>query len=228
MFGLKYKPDPGLEFLQFCSHEEIKTLADVIIKTGGISRAIESNEEFVKNQGNLTKCWKLIAAELQRFGGNTIANFTRGGYGVIYEELLSDACTSLEINEEEKRLIYMEASVLIHCLEQAQRLEEAINIFKMRKSFTVTNEKIPEKFKENAFSENPLAFEVGLCFLEKIILFSEEHQSKMRWSWHTWGRTSKKIIGRVLNEADEAYRVTIPSIIQIAYLRRVVMSKNIL
>jgi hypothetical protein len=99
-------------------------------------------------------------------------------------------------------------------LEQAQCLEDAFDIFNIRQRWkaSASNNGLPQAFKENAFSENPLSFEIGLCFMEKIILFAQEHQSKIN--------------GIFLG--DTAFRVTIPAIIQTGYIRRVVMSKNIL
>ena len=46
MFEKKYKPDPGLEFLQFCSRDEMQSLADLLIQTGGFSTSIEIKWRF--------------------------------------------------------------------------------------------------------------------------------------------------------------------------------------
>ena len=231
MFALKYKPDPGLEFLQFCSPDEMKSLADLLIKTGGISTSLETRllvtfsakkdsagepefKQAIRKSFCPSRNWKKIAAELQRFGGHTISNLTRLGGGVIYEEILIDACRSLKINEKEKSLTSLEANVLMHCSEQAQCLEDAVDIFNSRKIWkaSASNDNRPQAFKENAFSESPTAFEVGLYFLEKIIRFAQEHESKIN----------------MIFSGNIAFRVTIPAIVQIGYLRRVVMSKNIL
>lgn len=254
MFELKYKPDPGLEFLQFCSRDEMQSLTDLLIQTGGFSTSIEIKSRFSnpasrkrseeerqkkyeaelklsKNPEDERKIkqkyesylrfkkffcpsenWKIIAAELQNFGGHTISNLARTGEGVIYEEILRDACSSMEIKKEENSLPSREVSVLIRCLEKVECLEEAIDTFNVRKRFTVSPDSMPQAFEENAFSENPLPFEVGLCFMKKIILFAKEHESKMNGIF----------------SGSTAFRVTIPAIIQIGYLRKVVMSRNIL
>ncbi|ENR5390297.1 hypothetical protein PWM41_001000 [Providencia rettgeri] len=42
--------------------------------------------------------WQEIAAEVQCFGGNTIATVFRGGKGVLYREVFIDVCNKLKVN----------------------------------------------------------------------------------------------------------------------------------
>ena len=101
MFSLRYRNDPGLTFLQFCSHEDLKDLADILMTTKkGVRRRSEqlsAEPDFWGSRDDLTKAWRLIAAELQCFGGDTVANFCRGGKGALYRKILKDVCKHLKV-----------------------------------------------------------------------------------------------------------------------------------
>ena len=42
--------------------------------------------------------WDLIAAELQCYGANSFVTMFRGGEGVLYKEVLTDACDKMKVN----------------------------------------------------------------------------------------------------------------------------------
>jgi len=100
MFPLKYRSDSGLEFLQFCSHEDLKDLVDILTTDKGERRWVEyltGDERFKEHRDELPKAWEVIAAEFQRFGADAIVSLFRRGEGVIYREILSDVCSRLKL-----------------------------------------------------------------------------------------------------------------------------------
>lgn len=100
MFSLNYRTDRGLSFLASCSHADLKALAEILMTEKGSRRRTEQlskEEEFNEHERNLTQVWYLIAAELQRFGADSVASFFRGGQGVTYREILSDVCSQWKI-----------------------------------------------------------------------------------------------------------------------------------
>lgn len=238
MFTLKYKPDPGLDFLQFCSHEEIKSLADILIKTGGRAEEISSSDEFIKNKENFTKCWPLIAAELQKFGGNSISNVARFGKGVFYQEIVNDVCGSLGVEFENLTLTEKENAVLLKALSASLCAESAIELFKRRTKQYLLEGSEPITFKDCLSSESFLAYEVALIFIEKIIQFAARHELMNRLpipiynnNQRMWGLVkilAGPLIALGVNQANPAFRVTIPSVIQVAFLRRCIVNKDIL
>jgi uncharacterized protein YaaW (UPF0174 family) len=102
--GIVYKDDKDLDFLRYCSEEDIQGLANILMfdpEDGQkrLASEIAGNEEFRALEGNSARwrrSWKLIAGELQNFGGNTIANVVRGT-GILYNEILRDVCDKIEV-----------------------------------------------------------------------------------------------------------------------------------
>ncbi|GAA9475747.1 hypothetical protein HpHA294_07150 [Helicobacter pylori] len=89
-----------------------------------------SSTEYKRYGNNYAKYPTRIAKELQRYGGNSFANFFRGE-GVLYKEILCDVCDHLKVNYNEKSSISlieqnMLAKLLKDSLEQMSKkdLEE--------------------------------------------------------------------------------------------------------
>jgi len=123
MFSLSYRDDPGLEFLRFCSQEDLKDFSDILMFDKGELRYAEQlsgDSRFTDSRHDLAKAWKIIAAELQRFGADTVAAFFRGGEGVLYKEILEDVCGYLKVDfREAEDLSDVEDRVLISVLKSS-------------------------------------------------------------------------------------------------------------
>jgi len=235
MFALKYKPDPGLEFLQFCSHEEINELSDILISTGGSSVELSTNSEYIKNKENLSKCWPIVAAELQKFGGNTISNIARIGEGVLYDEIVNDLCLSFEIASQNLSITEKEDEILLKSLSDSFCIKHALKLFNERADQTAGNPGNQTVFMECIRRNSFLAYEVSLEFMDIIKKFAESHESKMKKLWANDTRIpilapiyAGPLFEILRKKADPAFRVTIPAIIHIAYLRRKKLKANIL
>ncbi|MUG32080.1 DUF3944 domain-containing protein [Psychrobacter sanguinis] len=95
----KFIKDKDLAFLQDAHWEDLKILADALIKdysgteqwTGKLKSTLSKNKTLYPSSEKelYENSWKAIAAELQLFGGNTIANLTRQK-GVVYKVILDD------------------------------------------------------------------------------------------------------------------------------------------
>lgn len=122
-FPLKYRDDPGLAFMRFCTHEDLRDLADLLMSNKGSKRWTEQlsiHPRFIENKEDLTRAWDVIAAELQRFGADTIASVFRGGKGVLYQEILRDVCKKLKIElSSDPDIPTIENRILIKVLESA-------------------------------------------------------------------------------------------------------------
>jgi len=88
------REDPDLEFLRYCSDEDLRPLALHLAygddNTPRAAASLDTNPHFAKDAANLGAHWADLADELQRFGGDTLANLARGGEGVYYREILRD------------------------------------------------------------------------------------------------------------------------------------------
>jgi len=126
----KYKEDKNLELLQYASQDMLAVLVGYLTTDkDGSTRYFESltgNDEFKKASGDYQRVWKIIASELQHFGGDTIVNMFRGT-GVEYKEILTDVCKKL--------------SVKIDYSAEAIEIEQAL----LAKLFTDSWEKMSEQ-----------------------------------------------------------------------------------
>ena len=95
------KEDRDLIFLANCKNEELKTLVDILThdNNGDVRYSEELTSTYAYSHcypNRLNNMWKEIAGELQKFGGNTIANVCRGE-GVAYKTILKDVCKRLKV-----------------------------------------------------------------------------------------------------------------------------------
>lgn len=94
--------DQNLTFLQYCSNDELKTLCDTLTHNNKgevlLNEQLTDCEAYLHNYPeNMRSMWQEIAAELQRFGGNTFANIFRGGVGASYDSILRDVCKKIKV-----------------------------------------------------------------------------------------------------------------------------------
>lgn len=96
------RTDIDLEFLQYCSNTELRELCDMLThdEEGNIrfSEKLTEKDSYIENYpDNCKSLWKDIAMELQLFGGNTFANIFRHGHGPAYESIVYDVCKEMEV-----------------------------------------------------------------------------------------------------------------------------------
>ncbi len=113
---MPYIKDDDLEFLSKCSSTDLSILYNVLTRNKkGARRFTESltaDERVIKNYPDHSLYWDSIAAEVQHFGGNTFANTFRG-CGVLYKKILRMVCrrykvkydSSLSTGQNELRLL---------------------------------------------------------------------------------------------------------------------------
>ena len=113
---MAYIYDADLEFLGECTDEQLKNLAEVLIydKDGEkrITEFITISDEYKTYGERYSRYWKLIAEELQQFGGNSFANFFRGN-GVKYDKILNDVLDKIKVSYDKSSHIISREDVLI-------------------------------------------------------------------------------------------------------------------
>ncbi len=102
---MAYRYDSDLEFLKRLSSSDLKDLFEVLVYDEyGAPRMNEelTNSTAYKTYGSdYAKYAERIAEELQCYGGNSFMNFFRNE-GVLYKEILCDACDYLKVSYNEK------------------------------------------------------------------------------------------------------------------------------
>ncbi|GAA8114747.1 hypothetical protein Kazakh3194_02190 [Helicobacter pylori] len=94
-----------MEFLKRLSSNDLKDLFDAFVydEDGALrmNEKLTNSTEYKRCSHDYAKYPRRIAEELQRYGGNTFANFFRDE-GVLYKEILCDVCDHLKVNYNEE------------------------------------------------------------------------------------------------------------------------------
>lgn len=246
--GNQYREDPDLDFLEYADEDDLKVLATYLTRDAdGDERLTEEllrHERFQaldRDSMQHKKCWDLIAAELQYFGGDTLVNIFRRS-GVLYREILCDVCDKLKVNYNKKH--------------STDRIELSM----MQKLVEDSWEKMSEEDRRellkqvNIDAAVDLGGAAGLAAIQAAIRMGGFAAYKT--TLIIANAVAKQLIGRGLTLAANAglakglavlagpigilvtvlltlpaisgpaYRVTIPSVIQIAYMRQKMMQKE--
>jgi uncharacterized protein YaaW (UPF0174 family) len=113
-----YIQDEDLEFLKDVKSEDLDKLVKILItpKTEELTKK-DIYKEFAQDHNIY---WEEIAAELQLFGGDTIANSVRGR-GVKYSEILKDVCRAFDIKLEDEP--FLKESIVEKLVNKALKME---------------------------------------------------------------------------------------------------------
>ena len=144
----KLPNDYELDFLKSCTKEDLEPLVGAILGTddkgnvdrsGRFSSELDKKPAFTTNFPDHTKYVDEIIEEIQKYGGNSIANAVRG-MGVSYHEVLCDVSKKMKVNFNAAQTTHtIEDSLLAKVLEDAwekmseedrrKLIEEAGNVF---------------------------------------------------------------------------------------------------
>lgn len=246
--GIKYKEDPDLIFLPFCKEADLDSLCRILTfdkdKKPRKNSEIFNHPEYKKSIGLPEKnkaCWKLLAGELQHFGGDSIVNLFRGT-GVLYKEILGDICDKLSVkyNQSEKTS-NIENQLLDHLLRKSwdkmTDLQRRNFLRQINHEELLNKPDAIETISQLIFSSLIISRLVAL-FIGQIILdvlFSSTisiigGQTLLR---AIGGQVIAGPIGIAVGAAitipsitGPAYRVTLPAAIQVSYMRRTLSERD--
>jgi uncharacterized protein YaaW (UPF0174 family) len=235
-----YHTDSDLDFIQYCSEEQLRILARYLThdKDGDkrVSSMLLENDYFKRMGGQpdqYRRSWDLIAGELQHFGGDSIVNLFRRR-GVTYREILADVCDKLSIKVGKNASAY-----------------EAENDL-LAKLVADSWEKMPEsdrkKLLEQAGIDSSLKGAAALLAVQTALQTSKilSYNIAVIVASHTARILAGSVVTTVAGQgalrglavlagpigwaltgalaipaiSGTAYRVTIPAVIQIASMRR--------
>lgn len=238
--AINYREDPDLNFLQFCDNKDLEVLVNYLTKTkDGDSKWAEEltlEDRFKKCKNDYTKIWDLIAGELQLFGGDTIVNsLIRQGKGVLYKEILCDVCDKMKVNyNKNSEVLKIETYLIMKVVEDTLENMSEQEKRDFAKDFHIDLKNVTTA---GIMSALQIALKVGGFASYRMAVIIANSVSKL-------------IIGRGLTFAANAgltrvlaiasgpigwtisalltvpaitgtaYKVTIPSVLQIAYMRQ--------
>ncbi len=225
---LNYRYDTGLEFLQYCSNNELSFFVELYKKEAKLMEDLTSQKEYENNYPNHSKYWKLIAAELQYFGGNTFSNLGRKK-GVLYKDIISDICS--------KELISFDNNADVAQIEKVFIFEY------LKKSIDTLNEKELLNFKSSLKITDCDEIKLINHIRERIFTNKEFFENSIKILLNSFGKSfgklflknpipfiGQQVIGKIVampismainikDISDPATRITLPCVLYISYLR---------
>jgi uncharacterized protein YaaW (UPF0174 family) len=183
------------------------------------------------------KYWQLIAAELQCFGAHSWVTIVRGGKGIPYREVLTDVCDKLKVKDIKKSdsILEIENKLLTKLLDDAMGKMSEAEREDFAKTIGIDNLKaltpnaltaaILLIFRTGGFKSFQLTVIIvnavwraimgrGLAFAGNAALMKAASMLTGPIGWALTG------LWTAVDIAGPAYRVTMPSVIQVALLRK--------
>ena len=234
-----------INVLQSSEESDLAILADFITDSSkgrvSLDTAIRVQLDIFKRDGKLGKNIDLIAKEIQEFGGNSIANFFRGK-GVLYREALVDVANHMDVKCENSDSV--ESIELKILLKVAIKAMEKMSPDEQR-DFTskISGGKVtglgPAAIA--ALQAAILAGGFSSFILANVVAQSVAKQLIGRGLTFTGTQTLMKSISAfagpigwaitaiwtAFDLASPAYRVTVPCVVQIAYMRQKMKSGDL-
>lgn len=236
--------DAGLSFLGTLSSEELDDLVRILTydKDGEkrFSEFLTQSEKYKQHYPNHIMYWEEIGEEIQLFGGNSFANLFRGGKGVLYREILYDVCNKLKVNFNKSAPTEIIEDCLLQKIlydalnkmspEQIKELSMELGIDNFTNlSGQALSGVFQAIFQAGGFASYKLTLIIANAIARELtgrgLTFAANHTLTKTMSILTgpigWTITG---IWTAFDLASPAYRVTIPAVIQVAYLRK--LSQN--
>ena len=235
---MAYRSDCDLEFLEKINSSDLDVLVKILVydKDGDerVTEELTAQERYKRNSPNHHRYWDLIAAEIQCYGANTFMTIFRGGKGVLYKEILCDVCDKIKVNYNKNAATeFIEMNLLMKILTDSMEkmspdeLREIVEELDL-KTTTFTTEQVAAalqiairmggfaSYKVALIVANAVAkflFGRGLSFAANAALARTMAIFAGPIGWVITG------LWTAIDIAGPAYRVTIPAIIQVAFLR---------
>ena len=236
--NVNYLNDSDLDFLQHCSEEQLANFARLLThnekgKTR-LSSVLMRNELFKSMEGHPEqhrRNWQLIAGELQHFGGDSIANKLRG-HGKWYRAILLDVSKRLKLKADKEMSTF----------EIEQQLLEQF----LRNTWKKMDEEHKQEFLHAVDARvNELEELLPLLMKDKLLAKGVSHLLSSQLTRILRTHAAMSVLGHGLLRgaglggpvgaalngvkavSGSAYRVTIPAVLQIACLRRMVSATQV-
>ncbi len=237
---MAYREDADLKFLGEMSSSDLNDLVDCLIKDkDGVARLTEelsTSEPYKKHQPAHIQYWKEIAAEIQCFGANSLATVLRRGKGVMYREVLTDVCDKVDVkfnakattSEIEEALLIKLLGDALEKMPEADRTEFAkiVGIANL-KTFTPASltAALQVAFKAGGFKSYQLTLIIANAISRALLgrgLALAANATLMRTASLLAGPVGWALTGAwtAVDIAGPASRITMPSVIHVAVLRR--------
>jgi len=236
---MAYRYDPDLKFLQECTNQQLDDLVYLLThdKDGETrwTEELTTNSNYKNHYPNHQMYWKDIAAEIQCFGANTFTTMFRGGKGVLYKEVLCDVCEKMKVNfNKDAKTETIENNLLMKIMTDAlesmspEQIKELGTDLGIKNTSGLTLQTLTAGFqaifKAGGFKSYQLTAIIVNQVMKALIgrgLSFAANGTLMRTMSVLAGPIGWAITGlwTAVDIGSTAYRVTIPAVIQVAFLR---------
>ena len=229
------------DLLSNAEADDLAILIDLITDSGkgriSLSSEVCSKLTEAKNSSKVdAECRALLAEELHRFGGNSLVNLLRGGSGVSYKEIASDVASRVKAPYNAKHdCITIEAAIISKVMEKSlEKMSEA-----ERQAFfeSIGQTYIPGSGPATVAGLLALVSKTGIFYMSAYIANATASSVLGRGLAYSASAfapsTAASLAGPIgwalaaiwtaYDLSSPAYRVTVPCVIQIAYMRRKAM-----
>lgn len=224
--------------LERASNEELEVLCDIIRARD--TEDLTSHPDYIAHNPDHSQYNHVIANEIREFGGNTFRNMWRGG-GPAYFEVLCDVADKLDAPYNRKQdVVTIETSILSTVLTKAldnmteeERQDLFAEIGKVNLSITgpISAAAVQILLRAGGFASYKLMLIVanglvssvlgrGLPFVVNTALTRTLGVALGPIGWIATG------LWTVISLGDPAYKITIPSVVYVAWLRQCQMATN--
>lgn len=229
--NVTYLHDEDLDFLQHCSEEQLADFARLLTHNekgkARLSSVLSHNELFKAMEGHPEqhrRNWQLIAGEFQHYGGDSIANKLRG-HGKQYRAILLDVAKRLKLKADKSMSTFeIEQQLLEHFLRHTWQKMDAAHKQEFLQAVDAKVSEL-EELLPLLMKDRRLAKGVSHLLSTQLTRILRTHDA-MSILGHGLlrGAGLGGPVGAALNGvkamSGSAYRVTIPAVLQIACLRR--------
>ncbi|ACL31990.1 DUF3944 domain-containing protein [Glaesserella parasuis] len=231
---MAYVYDVDLEFLAQCTNEDLQPLVDILTKDkDGKKRYTEgltSSRVYKVFYPDHNLYWKEIAEEIQKFGANTIATLFRLGKGVSYKTILIEVCEKMKVNfNKESSTELIEKHLLDKVLTSAIEELSEDDLKKLAEELKIPATHLGKQsltalvlVELNSLLSTPVLWKtIHTMFPQTIGTLLAGTALGRILGFATgpigWGITG---IWALKDISGPATRVTVPAVIQIAFLRK--------
>ncbi len=231
--------DSDLTFLQDANNKDLHILIDYLVKdrkgSFRLTESLSQTREFKKYYShNLRAMVPQIQQELRLYGSNTFATLYRGGVPVNYKEILVDVAKKMKVNFNKFSSVetieaHLLQKILLDSLDKISEKdlkqiadEIGVRVASFGKEALIAGIQIA--IKNGGFAPYKIAVIVANAVAKALLgrgLSLAANAALTRWISIFAGPIGwlATAIWTAIDVAGPAYRVTIPAVIQVAYMR---------
>ena len=229
---MAYRQDPDLQFLGNVPSADLDPLVQIVTKRP--TERLTTHDRYEESNPDHHAYWDLIAAEIQRFGANTLATLARGGEGVLYREVLTDVCDRMKVNyNSDSSVDAIELNLMMKVLtdsmkemrpEDLKAICDDLDLSPTRYTPEAVTTALQAAIRLEGFLPYRIAV-IAANAVAKALIGSGLSFAASAGLTRLMGAFAGPIgwalsaVWLLLDIAGPAYRVTIPAVIMVAYLR---------